>query len=91
MDVAPTESATAIHDLPDPPFETMHEIGKPISVCTVQALGDFSGAFAALTCRQLTASLRRDSHRESAEECLRPGSDRVAMRFEEAQEIVYLD
>jgi hypothetical protein len=69
----------------------MHEIGKPISVCTVQALGDFSGAFAALTCRQLTASLRRDSHRESAEECLRPGSDRVAMRFEEAQEIVYLD
>ena len=26
MDVAPTESATAIHDLPDPPFETMHEI-----------------------------------------------------------------
>jgi hypothetical protein len=44
MDVAPTESATAIHDLPDPPFETMHEIGKPtgISVCIVQALGDFS-------------------------------------------------
>ena len=92
MDVAPTESATAIHDLPDPPFETMHEIGKPmgISVCIVQALGDFSGAFAALTCRQLAASLRRDSHRESAEECLRPGSDRVAMRFEDAQEIVYL-
>ena len=28
---------------------------------------------------------------ESAEECLRPGSDRVAMRFEDAQEIVYLD
>ena len=51
--------------------------------------GGLLGAFAALTCRQLAASLRRDSHRESAEECLRPGSDRVAMRFEDAQKIVY--
>jgi hypothetical protein len=67
------------------------ESRRELAFASSKRWGDFSGAFAALTCRQLAASLRRDSHRESAEECLRPGSDRVAMRFEDAQEIVFLD
>jgi hypothetical protein len=59
--------------LPDLAFETVHEIGKPtgMSVCIVQALGDFSGAFS-VDMPAASCVLRRDSHRESAEECLRP-------------------
>jgi hypothetical protein len=50
--------------LPDLAFETVHEIGKPtgMSVCIVQALGDFSGAFS-VDMPAASCVLRRDSHR----------------------------
>ena len=82
-------------DLSYPPFETMDEIGKPtgISVRIAQALADFSAAFEALA--DIAGSQLRHcgaiGHQESADECLRPAATTFAMRFEDAQEIAYLD